>query len=70
LRGIGVDKFDAREGLRSSCGWPVGSWAGSREHVGLVRSVNWNGVEIDWANGKREFRSHSEMEEIWLEKKT
>jgi hypothetical protein len=29
-----------------------------------------NGVEIDWANGKREFRSHSEMEEIWLEKKT
>jgi hypothetical protein len=36
------------------------SWAGSREHVGLVRSVNWNGVEIDWANGKREFRSHAE----------
>jgi hypothetical protein len=48
-------------------GQPV-SWIGSRKHKGTILSVDWSGVEIDWHDGKCEYRHHTNMEDIWAEK--
>jgi hypothetical protein len=48
-------------------GQPV-SWNGSRKHTGIVLSVDWSGVEIDWSDGKCEYRHHTNMEDIRSEK--
>ena len=50
-------------------GQPV-FWSGSRNHKGTVLSVDWSGVEIDWHDGKCEYRHHTNMEDIWLETRT
>jgi len=44
------------------------SWGGSARHKGIVLSVDWSGVEIDWDDGKCDYRHHTNMEDIWLEK--
>jgi hypothetical protein len=47
-------------------GQPV-SWSGSYKHKGTVLSVDWSGVEIDWSDGKCEYRHHTNMADIWPE---
>ena len=49
-------------------GQPV-SWSGSGKHKGIVLSVDWSGVEIDWNDGKCEYRHHTNMEDIWFEER-
>jgi hypothetical protein len=48
-------------------GQPV-CWIGGRKHLGTILSVDWSGVEIDWDDGKCEYRHHTNMEDIWPEK--
>jgi hypothetical protein len=33
-----------------------------------IKGVDWSGVEIDWNDGKGEYRHHTNMEDIWPEK--
>ena len=57
----------AEESKALKFGQPV-SWTGSGKHKGTVLSVDWSGVEIDWSDGKCEYRHQTNMDDIWLQK--
>jgi hypothetical protein len=55
----------ASESKELSIGQRV-SWISSLEFVGRVLSVDTDGVEIEWNNGQRDFRHHTNMGDIHL----
>jgi hypothetical protein len=65
--GGSTDPMLTEESKALELGQPV-SWNGSRKHTGIVLSVDWSGVEIDWSDGKCEYRHHTNMEDIRSEK--